>query len=155
MFPAKRRIISGEAIIPFLTFVFGIAFLLQTKGAPAGVMNWPWMIISIMALFWIAVVIRYCIQKSVQPPSRSFSVQQLILPMQVVGLPLIYLFLLPHLGFAVCTTLFLMTMFAMLGGKSWASNFGIALAFTLFLQISLIYLLHMTLPRLEIGSFLL
>ncbi|MBW1973832.1 MAG: hypothetical protein JRI44_13505, partial [Deltaproteobacteria bacterium] len=49
----KRSIDWGEAIIPILTLLFGIAYFIQVKGASWTAIYWPTLIAIVLALLWL------------------------------------------------------------------------------------------------------
>jgi len=145
----------GEALIPGLALLFVLAFLIQTRGASMTVMRWPYMMLAITAIFWLGIVARYVFFGAGEEQKPAFDPKQLLVPALMIVAPVIYLVAMPYLGFAVSTFLFLPTLFRLLGSRSWKANLVTALIMTVVLQLSMIMLLKMNLPRLEIGSFIL
>lgn len=151
----NKRCDPGEAVVPGLTLAFGIAYLVQTAGAPATAMRWPIIIAAVTGGLWLAIVIHHVFtprRAAVAPPRGG---RERKLSALIVGGPLLYLLILPSLGFAVSTMIFLPALFRALGGRSWGRNVTIAFVMTAVLQIALIGLMRMDLPRLQIGSFVL
>lgn len=155
MKPNRKTLISGETIVPGLTLLFGLAYLVQTRDASATAMRWPYIIIVTMGVLWLAVVYLYVFSRSETKRTTSVDLRSLAMHGKLVIAPLVYLAVMPHLGFALSTFLFLQLLFRMLGSRSWGLNLLIALILTSVLQCGLISLLHMSLPRLQIGSFFL
>jgi len=145
----------GETLIPGLALLFVLAFLIQTRGASMTVMRWPYMMLAITAIFWLGIVARYVFFGAGEEQKPAFDPKQLLVPALMIVAPVIYLVAMPYLGFAVSTFLFLPTLFRLLGSRSWKANLVTALIMTVVLQLSMIMLLKMNLPRLEIGSFIL
>lgn len=141
--------------IPGLALLFALAFLYQTRDASMTVMRWPFMMLTITGILWLGVVGRYVFFDGDKERTPLPRLSQYLLPALMVVVPVLYLVLMPYLGFAVSTFLFLPTMFRLLGSRSWKANLVIAVVLTVVLQLAMIVLLHMELPRLEIGSFVL
>ncbi len=147
----KRRINLGELIVPGIALVFGILYLVQTTDAPAVAIRWPYAVIGITTVFWLAVVARNTFTRGATSPAKG-SVN-LSRPVMMIVMPVGYLMALPFLGFSVSSCLFLTVLFRLLGGISWRSNVIIAFLMSFFLHIMLITFLDMSLPRLEIMGF--
>jgi hypothetical protein len=145
----------GETLVPGLAFLFVLAYLIQTKGASLTVMRWPYMILVITALLWLGVIGRYVLRGLAEENQEVFNLRRLLIPALMIFVPSLYLLAMPYLGFALSTLIFLLLLFRLLGGCTWQVNFSIALIMTLVLHFALIILMHMALPRLEIGSFVL
>jgi hypothetical protein len=145
----------GETLVPGLALLFVLAYLIQTKGASLTVMRWPYMILAITALLWLGVIGRYVLKGFTEENQEAFNLRQLLIPALMVVVPSLYLLAMPYLGFALSTLIFLLILFRLLGSCNGKVNFSIALIMTLALHFALIILLHMALPRLEIGSFVL
>ena len=152
MKPIKRRLNFGELIVPGIALVFGILYLVQTTDAPAVAIRWPYAVIGITTVFWLAVVARNTFTWGTKTPTES-SVN-LSRPIMMIAAPVGYLMALPFLGFSISSCLFLTVLFRLLGGTSWRSNVITAFLMSLFLHIMLITFLDMSLPRLEIMGFL-
>jgi len=145
----------GEVLVPGLALLFVLAFLVQTRGASMTVMRWPYMMLAVTAIFWLGIVGRYIFSAAEETEKTSFAPKQLLIPALMVVAPILYLVAMPYLGFALSTLLFLPTLFRLLGSRSWKANLVIALIMTVALHMSMIVLMKMSLPRLEIGSFIL
>jgi len=155
MKPDKKTFIPGEAIVPGLTLLFGLAYLVQTRDAFATAMRWPYIIVAATGALWLAVVYLYVFARSETKHSARFDLRPLAVPGIMVIAPLVYLAVMPWIGFALSTFFFLPILFRMLGGRSWRQNLLIALVLTVVLQLGLVVLMHMSLPRLKIGAFIL
>jgi len=155
MKPDKKTFIPGEITVPGLTLLFALAYLIQTRDASATAMRWPYIIAAATGALWLAIVCRYGFARSEAKPSARFDFRALAVPAIMVIAPLVYLAVMPYLGFALSTFLFLSILFRMLGGRSWLQNLLIALVLTALLQLGLLVLMHMSLPRLQVGSFVL
>ena len=65
---------------------------------------------------------------------------------------IVYLLLMPYLGFSLSNFLLLLIVFRGLGGHSWIKNASIAFGITLFLHIALIVFMQLSIPRLTMGG---
>lgn len=155
MKPDRKTFIPGETIVPGLTLLFALAYMIQTRDGSATAMRWPYIIASATGALWLAVVCRYVFARSKSTPSARFDLRALAAPGTMVVAPLVYLAVMPYLGFALSTFLFLPILFRVLGSRSWRHNLLIALVLTVVLQLGLVVLMHMSLPRLQVGSFVL
>jgi hypothetical protein len=155
MKPDRKTLIPGETIVPGLTLLFGLAYLIQTRDASATAMRWPYLIAAATGALWLAVVCRYVFARSETKPSARFELRPSAISGIMVIAPLGYLAVMPYLGFALSTFFFLPILFRMLGGRCWIQNLLIALVLTGVLQLALIVLMHMSLPRLQVGAFVL
>jgi hypothetical protein len=149
----RKHLNIGEAIIPGLTLLFGLAYMVQTWGASMTVMRWPYIIAAVTGLLWLLLVVRYVFSSRGKAERGGAGFHRFKKPALMVIVPIIYLALMPYLGFALSTFLFLSALFRLLDSRSWRHNLVIALALTAVLQFALIGLMHMSLPRLEIGTF--
>ena len=143
----------GESLVPGLTLLFAIGYLVQIRDAPLVAVRWPYIVLGITAVLWLGILAFYLFK----PTSGTIKVsrKQLEKPALMLFVPLGYLLLIPMLGFSISSLLFQTTLFRLLGSKSWKLNLVVALVMTLLLHITLLELMDMSLPRLEIGDFIL
>lgn len=151
---SKKPFNKHEAIIPGIALLFAIAYFVQTSDAAWAVIKWPIALAIVTGIFWLSIVAVYVFSKSTaneekKPPSKKFK------PFVILVAPLVYVAIMPYIGFALSSLLFLSILFRCLDGKSWVRNIIIASMITTFLYVAMIVLMKMALPRLEIGSFIL
>lgn len=153
----KRRIDWGEAIIPGIALVFGVAYFIQVKGGPWVAIYWPVVLLIIVCPLWLMLVVSFVFSKS-EPVERStFSLTSfwekgrkvVIVFFASIG----YLVAIPYLGFSITNFCFLISIFRILGGKKWSQNIVIALIIVLALHVGLIVLMRLRLPQLSIGEY--
>lgn len=151
---SKKHFNKNEAIIPSISLLFTIAYFMQTSDANWSVIKWPTALAIVTGIFWLSIVTVYVFSKQTSNdekklPSKKFK------PFVILVAPLVYVAIMPYVGFALSSLLFLTILFRCLDGKSWSRNIFIASVITSFLYIVMIVLMKMALPRLEIGSFIL
>ncbi len=149
----KRIINPAEAVIPALTLLFAAAYLIQTADAPPIAIKWPYIVISATAVLWLGILVGYVFKPVVSQPGLSMS--KAGKPILMIVAPLCFLVSMPFLGFSLSCFLFLLILFKLLGSKSWLHAIGTALLISAFLHLALIVFMNMSLPRLELGSFVL
>lgn len=172
----------GEMLIPGIALAFGLAYWAQISDAPKTAIYWPIVVTLIASAFWLAIVVKFIFlqRKNIEvvpfdtdeptvksskkshsdeinlPEKNSdISINSWLPPVLILLLPIVYLLLMPYIGFAVGSFLFLLTMFKLLGGRSWKHMIGIALLITTVLYVAMVVLMQIALPRLAIGGFLL
>lgn len=145
-----------EAIVPGISLLFGCAYFVQTNDAPWVAIQWPYALAGLTFFLWLGVVGRYVLRPTEGSDEASDSGPgSRWKPLVILIAPILYVGLMPSLGFAISSLLFLTLLFRLLGGRSWLVNGLVALAMTAFLYVAMIVLMQMALPRLEIGSILL
>lgn len=147
----KQGINLQEAIIPSITLLFAILYLVQTADAPKVAIRWPYAVVGTTALFWLVILFRFVFKSKADfvLPSRSGLMKSVIMILVPIG----YLLAMPYLGFAVSSFLFQLLLYRLLGSRSWWNNLAVAFLITSILQITLVVFLQMSLPRLEIAGF--
>jgi len=155
MSETKKRFNPQETIVPGIALFFGIAYFLQTTDAPWVAIKWPYALAALTALLWLGVVGRYLFVRTALKPSTVGASAGRLKPLIILVAPLIYIVSMPYLGFALSSLVFLALMFRCLGGLSWGLNLLVAFTITAFLYLTMVLLMQMALPRLEVGSFLL
>ncbi len=151
----KRGFNPGEAIIPGVSLAFGIAYFVQTKDASMVAIKWPYILAALTGVLWLGVVSVYLFSPRTVAAKTVVSRSQILKPILILVAPIAYIIIMPYLGFALSSMLFLAMLFRRLGGESWIRNIGIAFLITAFLYMAMVVLMKMSLPRLAIGSFLL
>lgn len=152
----KYSVNWGEAIVPGMAFVFGLAFFFQTRNAPPTVLYWPIIAASLTGILWILIIFRFVVVKTKEavaaaPKGLAAKMREAKKPGVVFLCATAYLAALPYLGFFICNFMFMLTVFRGLGGRKWVQNVLVALGLTVFLHLILIVLMKMNLPRLDIG----
>jgi len=151
----RRGFNPGEAIIPGISLAFGIAYFVQTTDASMVAIKWPYILATLTGALWLGVVSVYLFSHQIVASKTVVSRSQIFKPILILVAPIAYILIMPYLGFALSSMLFLTMLFKCLGAQSWIRNIGIAFLITAFLYLAMVILMKMTLPRLEIGSFLL
>ncbi len=151
----RRNFNSGEAIIPGISLAFGIAYFVQTTDASMVAIKWPYILATLTGVLWLGVVSAYLFSHQTEASKVIVSLPQTFKPILILVAPIAYIVVMPYLGFALSSMIFLAMLFRRLGGQSWVRNISIAFTVTAFLYLAMVILMKMTLPRLEIGSFLL
>lgn len=144
----------GEAVVPAFGLVFGISFFLQTGDAPADAMKWPYLTAGAALLLWLPILFKFVLNK--ETSTEKFQIAWLWKNgRRVVFIfcaTVVYLLLMPYLGFSLSNFLLLLIAFRGLGGHSWIKNASVAFGITLFLHIALIVFMQLSIPRLTIGG---
>ena len=151
----KKRFNPNEAIVPGITLLFGIAYFVQTADASWVAIKWAYALGALAGIFWLGIVAIYVFSRPCAREAKESPAMQRYKPLIILIAPLLYITTMPYLGFALSSFLFLAFLFRMLGSKSWLSNTAIAFSITAVLYVAMILLMQMSLPRLEIGSFIL
>ncbi len=152
---SRRRINWGEALIPGLALAFGLAYFLQTAGAPTVALYWPLMTAAVVAPLWVMIVFLFVLAKSAKPKSAGLRISWFwgqggrvsLIFLGAVG----YLVVIRFLGFSVTNFCFQLFIFRGLGSRRWVQNLAVAAGMSAFLHLALIGLMKMPLPRLSLG----
>ena len=144
----------GEAVVPAIGLLFGVSFFLQTGDAPADAMQWPYLAAGAALLIWLPIIFNFVLKK--ETPEKKFQVAWLWRDGRravfIFCATVVYLFLIPYLGFSISNFLLLLVVFRGLGGHSWVKNISIAIGIVLFLHFALIVFMQLSIPRLTIGG---
>jgi len=152
----KKRFNLEEAIVPGISLIFGIAYFVQTTDASWVAIKWAYALAILTAILWLGVVGVYVFSRSEKSStSEEKPTGVKVKPLIILVAPILYITLMPYIGFGLSSLLFLTLLFRCLDGRSWVRNILIAFTITAFLYVAMILLMQMALPRLEIGSFLL
>lgn len=148
------KIDYGEAVVPVIGLVFGISFFLQTGDAPADAMQWPYLTAGTALLLWLPILFKFVLKR--ETPSGRIQIswfwrdgRRVVF---ILCAPLVYLLLMPHLGFSLSNFLLLLMVFRGLGGKSWIRNVSVAVVISLLLHLALIVFMQLSIPRLTVGG---
>lgn len=150
----KKRFNPNEAIVPGIALLFGIAYFVQTADASWVAIKWAYGLGALTGLFLLGIIFTYVFSTPVSEGKKDASANK-YKPLIILIAPLLYIASMPYLGFGLSSFLFLTLLFRWLGGESWLRNTIIAFTITAVLYVAMILLMQMSLPRLEIGSFLL
>lgn len=149
---AGKKFNYGELIVPGLSALFALSYFIQTSDAPFVAMQWPYMVAILFAVLWCAVFIIFIIKRSSAEEEKKISIdkRQLV----IFAAPVIYIFAMNYLGFAISSFIFLAILFRILGSKSWVRNILVAFIFAAVLYTALVVLMQMSFPELglSIGS---
>ncbi len=155
MLAPKTKDLLGEAVVPAVAIIFGIAYFIQTVDAPEGTLRWPAATAALTAIFLVLIVHKFMIMppKGTQaaPPAKP-APHAIIRPILVLAGPLCYLLVLPVLGFTLGNFIFMLCLFRGLGGIRWTRNIIVAVAIAAFLHVTLILFMKLSLPRLILGG---
>ncbi len=155
MLAPKTKELLGEAVVPAVAMIFGIAYFIQTADAPEGTLVWPAATAALTAVFLILIVLKFMIRqpKSTQPvPPAKPAPHAIIRPILILVGPLGYLLVLPVLGFTLGNFIFMLCLFRALGGIRWMRNIIVAATIAAFLHLTLILFMKLSLPRLILGG---
>lgn len=146
---ATKKFNLGEAIVPGLALIFAVAYFVQTSDAPLIAMKWPYMIALLVAFFWVAVVVFFIFKKSESEENvKKLSVDKK--QMVIFTVPVLYIFSMNYLGFAIASLIFLTGLFRILGSTNWVKNIIVALVITGVLFTALVVLMQMSFPSMGI-----
>ncbi len=154
---SRRTINWGEALVPGIGLLFGIAYFIQVTDASWVALYWPVLIAAMSGLLWLMIVLSFVFSKGEQARSGHFSLSWLrekgrkvsLIFMASIG----YLLVIPYLGFSITNFCFMILVFRSLGSKKWVQNLVVALVITVFLHFALVVFMKMSLPQLTIGSY--
>jgi hypothetical protein len=149
----RRKVNLGEIVVPALALAFVAAYFIQVRNAPAVALYWPLTVAAALALFWVAVVVRFVWVRQ-EPSGLVVKKAAGLIPARValvffasVG----YLAVVSWLGFTLSNITFMLVIFRGLGGRNWTRNIFVALAIAVFLHVALVVLMQLSLPQLDLG----
>ena len=149
----RMKIDWGEALVPGIGIIFGLSFFLQVGDAPKDAVQWPSMTaVALLPLFAI-ILVKFVLKEDTASKKLQFNWlwkdgRRVLF---IFCAAVVYLLLMPYLGFSVSNFLMLLVVFKGLGGHGWIKNISIALGITLFLHLALITFMQLSIPRLIIG----
>lgn len=151
----NRRVNWGEAVVPGLALCFAMAYLYQTWDGPPGALYWPMGVAGVLAVLWIMVIVMFVVERN-NGDKEGFDwaavKPKIARPAMILLGPAAYLAVIPFTGFSIGSFLFLLLLFRGLGGRSWVVGIAVGAGVTLFLHVTLIVLMNLSLPRLSIGG---
>ena len=139
---SEKKLNWEEAIVPGLALLFAAAYFLQTRDAAIEVLRWPLAIAAVAGVLLLFVLFFFLFAAQGEDRARI----NLKKPLLILIGPLVYVFSLAYLGFALSSFLFLTTLFKCLGGRSWIRNVLVALIITGGLYVITIIVMEMSLP---------
>lgn len=152
----QRRIDWGEAVVPGLVLVFGLAYFFQTRDASWAVLYWPLIVAVLTGILLLGVVFKFVIirvEEKQEEAGPGFKAR--LLGSKKSGLIFLgsvgYVCAVPFIGFSLSNFIFMQVIFRGLGSKKWIMNILTALGLTVFLHVVLIVLMKLSLPQLMIG----
>lgn len=147
----KKGFNIGEAIVPGIALIFAIAYFIQTNDAPLVAIRWPYIIAILVFILWLIVVKQFVFK--VEENKKNIVILKNInkKPLVMLVLPVVYIFMMQYLGFALSSLLFLVTFFKILGSSSWVRNIIVALIVVGTLHFALNVLMQMSFPSLGIN----
>ena len=153
----KKRFDLNEAVIPVLTLIFGIAYFVQTRDAPRVALYWPIITAIVVAMLWLVVVVRFVFSGKVKKEAQKIDFVSKLRGERRPGLILIgsigYLLAVPYLGFTISSFLFMLVIFKGLGSTNRFRDFLVAFTIAVFLHITFVVVMKLSLPQLHIGPF--
>jgi hypothetical protein len=154
---SRRTINWGEALVPGIGLLFGIAYFLQVTDASWVALYWPVLIAAISGLLWFVIVFSFVFSKGEQVRRDRVLLSWVREKGRKVSLIFLtsigYLVVIPYLGFSLTNFCFMILVFRCLGSRKWAQNLVVALVITVFLHFALIVFMKMSLPQLSIGKY--
>jgi hypothetical protein len=154
---SRKTINWGEAVVPGVGLLFGIAYFLQVTDASWVALYWPVLIAAISGILWLMIVLSFVVSKGEQVQRDRFSLSWVREKGRKVSLIFLasigYLVVIPYLGFSLTNFCFMILVFRCLGSRKWAQNLVVALVITVFLHFALIVFMKMSLPQLSIGKY--
>lgn len=155
-----KKLNWGELLIPSIVLIFGVAFITQTLAGPINAMRWPYVIVSLTTLLLALVLWKFSHSNTSTDTDSHVDSDATDKPWQryskdliILIIPIIYIFIMQYIGFALASVMFLTLMFRLLGSRSWLITLVIAILMTTILYIAMIVLMQMPLPQLSIGTF--
>ena len=154
---ASRRAINwGELVVPGIALLFTAAFFVQTYAGPRKALYWPIIVVVVFGIFWVLAVAKFMFSPAAQRSAPAEKkpggiVARYGRAFLVGGGSVIYVILVPYLGFTVSSFLFMLAVFRGLGSRRWVMNILVGLGVAAFLHVALIVLMKMTLPQLHLG----
>lgn len=150
----------GEAIIPAIAMLFGIAFFWQTMDAPKDALFWPFITAGVTLVFWFFAVRRFVVHRRSKMTTGSEPAATPSLPTVrtrgrialILSTTIGYLLVIPHLGFLLTNFVFMLVVFRGLGSRRWRQNLAVAAGIAILLHVALVVLMKQELPRLSIGG---
>ena len=146
----------GEAVVPGIGLVFGLCFFLQVGDAPGDALQWPYICAAAVLLLGPIVLFNFVLQKGARRPrfQLRWFWQDGRRVVFIFCAAVVYLLLLPYLGFSVANFLLLFIAFKGLGGHGWRKNIAIAGGIALFLHLALVIFMQLSVPRLILGPLM-
>jgi cobalamin synthase len=144
----------GQAVVPAIAIIFAISYFIQTAEAPEGTLIWPAAMAVLAGVLLLIILVQLFFQKK-EPQKTSLSSLKwdtVLKPLMILMGPILYVALLPVLGFTPANLIFLSLMFRALGGTRWLQNFVVAFIIALFLHLTLIVFMKLSLPRLVLSG---
>ncbi len=153
----QPRIDWGEAVVPGVTLLFAAAYFRQTKDASWAALYWPIIVAAIMGGLWILVVIRFLGMKRVSKysPARPLLRREALRPAAVFFGAAGYIVCIRWIGFTAANFLFLCFLSPMLGARRPVRIVLTAAGVAVFLHLALVVLMKLSVPRLDLGFFIL
>ena len=151
---ASRRAINwNELVVPGIALLFTTAFFWQTYSGPRKAMYWPIIVAVVFGIFWVLAVAKFIFAQPATPAEKKPGgiVARYGRAFLVGGGSIIYVILVPYLGFTVGSFLFMLAVFRGLGSRRWVMNILVGAGIAAFLHVALIVLMKMTLPQLHLG----
>jgi len=140
----------GQAVVPAIAIIFAISYFIQTADAPKGTLIWPAATAVLAGVLLLIILVQLIFKKKEarKPSLPGLKWATVLKPLMILTGPVLYVALLPVLGFTPANLIFLSLMFRALGGTRWVQNFFVAFIIALFLHLTLIVFMKLALPRL-------
>lgn len=153
MAASGRTVNRGELVVPGIALVFTAAFFWQTYAGPRKALYWPIIVAVVFGLFWVLAVAKFIFAQPVAPVEKKSGGLQARYgrAFLIGGGSIVYVILVPYLGFTISSFLFMLAVFRGLGSRRWVMNILVGAGIAAFLHVALIVLMKMTLPQLHLG----
>jgi putative tricarboxylic transport membrane protein len=139
--------------IAVVLFIVALIYLLLSYQLPA----FPYTIVDadvlpkglgyLLVLLSLILFLQNRPETEEQKQKRKLEKQEVIILLSILGIVLLYIFLLETVGFVINTIVFLIITTRVLGYVKWRTNIVVSVLFTLILYISFNYLLQIYLPQ--------
>ena len=146
---AFSELVVGLLIVALGIFVFCYSFTLKTAETGIGAGGYP-KFIGVVLIILGACQTAISLYQKVRSPEFNVDSKKLIKLVELVGSMMLYLWLLPHLGFVIMTPILLIVLMLLFGIKGWVMGLVVAIVFTiivylLFTEVFLVFLPRFTL----------
>lgn len=138
-----RKFDTGELIVPGIVALFVISYHVQVRDIPRDVLIWP-LIVTVILLLLLAAVLFQMFRGFYGAVTNK----PLLKPMALLLSSVVYLMVMPYLGYTLATFGFLMGLQIYLGARP-ANATIVAFSTTAILHVVMIIVMGLSLPRLE------
>ena len=144
-------------VVPGIALLFAVAYFVQTRGAPSVAIYWPVITAVGLGILWGVILLKYVLPKKTSAssdlPVREDFFKAIERPGLILGASIVYLMVVPLLGFTMSNFVFMLLLFRGLGSRRWVKNIQVAIGIAAFLHLALITFMKLTLPQLNLVIF--